>query len=406
MSAQPGFVVHFHSQSVAMKRMNRQWWWGLPLTLVALVCVSATSALVQKYKSLVVALHHGKRLSCLSLVKRNEPARDVFISTDGCFNGYNCDRRSSFVRGKSIIVAVFLSATCMEERRAVASDVDVTDVDVDVDVVAQGYASIAEKIQLTPKSIQKPFASTEALIPAIRVKLMIDRAVTLSNALPLVRETNGTDLQQQQSSILDELQSLLLSPQTFIDTPNEYDKQLSPVYTPAQSYLDVYKTRRSQLNLLQQPGAWLVQQGEIASWRNLKEREYKMAQKDPIRAALNYYTNQLEFSSSQYILRVEPALRKQMIRNDALPDIRTQVIASDLGLRYLYRNQVLTCLEDARAELNEYIGTADDDGSTDSSSGSFELYNILRQAQQAMERWLSLIDENDIQQAMETVLAE
>jgi hypothetical protein len=88
-----------------------------------------------------------------------------------------------------------------------------------------------------------------------------------------------------------------------------------------------------------------------------------------------------------------------MIRDDALPDVKS-VIASDMGMRYLYRNEVLTNMEDARAELQYQIGQGD--GSFDAT----DLLEILRQAQSSCNKWFSLIDESDVQNAMKEAKQE
>jgi hypothetical protein len=66
--------------------------------------------------------------------------------------------------------------------------------------------------------------------------------------------------------------------------------------------------------------------------------------------------------------------RKKMIREDEIPDVTT-VIASDMGLRYLLRNEILTALDDARAELKYQMKQIDVDGR--------DLYDSLLSAQSA-----------------------
>ncbi|KAL3787143.1 hypothetical protein ACHAWO_010701 [Cyclotella atomus] len=63
-----------------------------------------------------------------------------------------------------------------------------------------------------------------------------------------------------------------------------------------------------------------------------------------------------------------------MIREDEIPDVTT-VIASDMGLRYLLRNDILTALDDARAELKYQMKQIDVDGR--------DLYDSLLSAQSA-----------------------
>ena len=82
-----------------------------------------------------------------------------------------------------------------------------------------------------------------------------------------------------------------------------------------------------------------------------------------------------------------------MIRDDALPDVKS-VIASDMGMRYLYRNEVLTNMEDARAELQYQLGQ--DDESFDAT----DLLEILRQSQSSCDKWFSLIETTDVENAL------
>ena len=94
-----------------------------------------------------------------------------------------------------------------------------------------------------------------------------------------------------------------------------------------------------------------------------------------------------------------PMRSVRLIRDDKIPDVKT-VIASDMGLRYLLRNDVLTACDDARAELNYQM--KQDPNSVDGG----ELLDILLMAQNACTKWFALIDERDMMTAMEIVLKE
>jgi hypothetical protein len=103
-----------------------------------------------------------------------------------------------------------------------------------------------------------------------------------------------------------------------------------------------------------------------------------------VRSALNVYTANLRFSDS-YVLTADPAVRKQLIRSDALPNVQT-VITADLDLRDLYRSVIQTAVDDLQAEL---CSTAD----------ASEVQTLLSQAQVAVTAWFALIDEADIRDA-------
>jgi hypothetical protein len=163
--------------------------------------------------------------------------------------------------------------------------------------------------------------------------------------------------------------------------------------------LETYERNRQQLNLLEQPGALLVQAGEISAWKRLKRQERRKEEQDEIRAALNIYTTSLNYRSDAYMLNVSPSERSQMVRQDRLPDIK-QVIQSDMGLRYLYRNDLLTAMQEVRAELDYQMSQ---DGE------SFEvgdLSQLLKRAQSACNQWFSFIDEADVKEAIIVVEKE
>jgi hypothetical protein len=249
----------------------------------------------------------------------------------------------------------------------------------------------------------KPFAPIEALVPAARVKLTIDRCVILANEIQLHPEDSHQN-QKRQS----ELEQLLLNPQQFLrDDSTILNNQrlsflpLSPppfqLYHPGKAYMDTYDRNRRGLPLLFQPGAMLVQSGEINSWRRLKRQEAQRERQDEVRAALNAYTQALAYRADAYVLTVSAKERSQMVRQDNLPDVK-QVIASDLGMRYLYRNQLLTSMSEVKAELQYRCDQQRQSGST--SMDVSELIVLLQDAQSACEQWFSLIEQDQVNAAV------
>ena len=89
-----------------------------------------------------------------------------------------------------------------------------------------------------------------------------------------------------------------------------------------------------------------------------------------------------------------------MIRADRIPDVK-DVVTSDMGIRYLLRNDILTSCDDARAELRYLLRQ---DG-VDNPDGS-DLLDCLLAAQNATDSWFKLIDENDARIALDTVSKE
>ena len=246
----------------------------------------------------------------------------------------------------------------------------------------RAWAALEDESSLKAEApvIKKPFAPVELLLPAARVKWTIDRANQLATA-------SNPDWSQ--------LRSLLLLPQNYTN------QQFAQVPTaPAKAYLDTYQRNREQLNILAQPGALLVQSGEIAAWKRLKRQERTLEQQDEIRAAFNLYTGALNYNAESYVLNVPAAERKQMIRQDRLPDIK-QVIQSDMGMRYLIRNDLLTTMEEVKAELQFQLEQKEQ-----GAPSKEELVALLQKAQAACNQWFSLIEEQDVQEAMEIVKNE
>jgi hypothetical protein len=222
-----------------------------------------------------------------------------------------------------------------------------------------------------------PRAPLEALLPACRVKLWVDRCVRLATKLT-------TD--PSNSDTLAELENLLLQPQNFVGS---FQLQGVP-NRPAQQYLDTYKPMPGDLPFQQ----YLIKNGAVNTWKSLKRKEKEQESANELLAALNAYTDVLTFSSDSYVLNVDKRTRSSMIRQDRLPDT-TQVIASDMGMRYLYRNELLTAMDDARAELSFQLKQQTVDAT--------ELLAILKEAQQACTRWFLLVDTKDVQEAMEAL---
>ena len=151
--------------------------------------------------------------------------------------------------------------------------------------------------------------------------------------------------------------------------------------------------------------------------------QYEQRQKDAaneVRAALSYYTRQLQFDGNALVLSATSReQRKQMIRNDAIPTV-TATITSDLDLRDLYRNQFLTALDDVTAEVVYQIkettstGSSGSGSSTGSSSSSTllqsvdcsEVIELMDQCTVALNKWFDLIDPEDVQEALTTVRKE
>ena len=82
-----------------------------------------------------------------------------------------------------------------------------------------------------------------------------------------------------------------------------------------------------------------------------------------------------------------------MIRNDELPSL-TAVITSDLDLRDLYRNQFLTSIEDAKAEVAYQVKQIPEDIDRADS------IQLMADAHTACQKWFDLIPTVDIDEAL------
>ena len=238
-----------------------------------------------------------------------------------------------------------------------------------------------------------PFAPIDTLLPAARVKVTIDNAVNIASKLVAADNINT------KKELLHDLESLLLEPQDFTKgtTPIDVPQQ------PAKSYLKSYEEYRNQVSILEKPGAMLVQNGEIDTWKRLKRQEKAREDSDEVRAALNYYTSNLNFNSDKFVLTATKEERSRLIREDKIPHVKS-VIASDMALRYLLRNDILTACDDARAELRYQMKQSND--STAADVDGSDLLELLQTAQSACNKWFDLIDEKDTLAALDIVQKE
>lgn len=145
--------------------------------------------------------------------------------------------------------------------------------------------------------------------------------------------------------------------------------------------------------------AALLNQADVErQWGMLQYAESKREQDNEMRAAFNFYTSQLQFADS-FALTASKEEKKRMIRNDELPSL-SAVITSDLDLRDLYRNQFLTAIEDAKAEVSYQLKQPRD------SVDVTDVVELTNQAHTACIKWFGLIPVQDVQAALDTVTNE
>lgn len=121
-----------------------------------------------------------------------------------------------------------------------------------------------------------------------------------------------------------------------------------------------------------------------------------------VRRALNIYTTNLNFNRNKYSFKGSAEEKSSLIRNDRLPTA-TDVIRSDLDSRDLFRNQMQTSLEDARAE---YIFVKNECGGDVTKADFTELIALLSAAKTAIDKWFAFISDDDVKEALSVVQKE
>jgi len=291
----------------------------------------------------------------------------------------------------SLIGAAFTSVQCAD---AAFADDD------------KGLPSIKK---MTPK---KPFAPAPALLPAARVKFTIDESIRLVEELIALGEGGGSTVRR--NDIVKFLTGTLVGVKSFMVAPSlaaEGSKKSTAavpidesIMTPSKSklYQETYNDKLKDISPIDVPYALLSKVGDYRQFDQLQRRQRKLEKLNPIRQAFNYYTRQLQFDTEYYVLNANAEEKKRMIRNDALPDIKS-VIVSDLDLRDLVRNQVLDAYDDVTAELQYQVKNYE---SVDGVFDGYELMEVLNRAKNECDKWFSFISEDDVKQAMEAVVKE
>ena len=234
-------------------------------------------------------------------------------------------------------------------------------------------------------------------MPATRLKLWVDRGYELSSSLSPVTKDMALDLDEQYE-ILQEMNSLLSAPpKLFLSEKKKRTSSPTAQITTSVSGAnkDQYQLNRKGLNVGDKFAAMLNQADVERQWGMLQYAESKREQTNEMRAAFNYYTQQLSFGDN-YVLTASKEEKKKMIRNDELPTL-TAVITSDLDLRDLYRNQFLTAIEDVQAEV-AYQAKQTPDGLDISDT-----VDLMSQAFIASKKWFDVIAPRDVEEAMDAV---
>ena len=247
-----------------------------------------------------------------------------------------------------------------------------------------------------PDRGEKPYAPVETLLPALRLKGWVDQAYALSRQLA----DTEADKKDKQYQLLKQMNDVLsVPPKLFLDgnkIPKRASRPTAQLTTGISSAnKSNYKELRSDLSIPDKMAAMLNQADVERQWGMLQYAESKREQSNEFRLAFNFYTQSLVFGDS-YQLTASKEDKKRMIRNDELPSL-TAVITSDLDLRDLYRNQFLTSIEDAKAEVAYQVKQMPEEIDRADS------VQLMADAHTACQKWFDLIPSVDIDEALSTM---
>jgi hypothetical protein len=251
----------------------------------------------------------------------------------------------------------------------------------------------------------KPFAPRSALLPVMRCKVWVDHAHAISSPLASTATTNTAISQYK---IMEELNQVLTHRPKLFMAGEKLPKRTT---SSSNAEKEQFKQKRAGLSLPDQLEAMFNQADAERQWGMLQYSESKREQGNEVRAAFNFYTQQLQFDGDAYRLTASQEDKKRMVRNDQLPSL-TAVITSDLDLRDLYRNQFLTAMEDAQAEVAYQVKQQQQQQQQEESSqqvvlvDTSDVVDLMNQAHTACTKWFDLIATQDVNEALEVVLKE
>lgn len=201
---------------------------------------------------------------------------------------------------------------------------------------------------------KKPKAPLAALIPAAQQRVLLEQCVYLSNQLARINDDKTND-------------------------PEKTLQQLKAILAPLPSSSNT-RHQMTNLQVLQASPPNQRLSGSVTA------------------AAMNVFMQSLRYDDEklpEYTV-TDNAWKKSYIREyDGLPSIQS-VLQADLNLRELYRNDLVTTLDDASAELYSYSAS----GYVDAQ----ELQQLFQSAANSFDLWLERIDESQVTQALQAAL--
>lgn len=253
-------------------------------------------------------------------------------------------------------------------------------------------------IPASPAEASEVRAPTELLRPATRVKLYIDDVFELCQSIKT---------ESDQTAALESLKKVFDKELATFMTPEE--EKLSKMYMEIDSSTAWQKARLKELEAMgaergvdyttpyDRFNTAVQQMGDKRQFKILRKRQRGLDNLNPMRAALNAYTNNLVFGDA-YLLNAQGEKKKSMVRNDSLPNVNAVVVA-DLDLRDLIRNQVLQNMDDAKAELDYQLQNPNE-------IDLEEIFKYLKEAKSSCQAWFSFIPKEDVEAALRFISEE
>ena len=248
--------------------------------------------------------------------------------------------------------------------------------------------------------VTRPSAPLRYLLPAARVGVYVHRALAAAEELARSegRAAGGDDAAMA-------LGGILLNPPRFVGPADPAVSRGDPYPLPPIVGELAAQRRKAEERRLMNVDPGLVSQifevgqliGERRQWNRLADEERARERASEVRMALNVYTTNINYDPDRYVYAGSREERIRSIREGRLPTAG-DVIRSDLDARDLYRNELQTSLDDARAEYLYQRGRDFKDLS--------ELVALLGTARDAIDGWFGFVPDRDIREALEVVVRE